>query len=350
MIRDLSQDSLAMLLLCSNLGLPRRAEAEVNPLTLREWNELAKALKASPLGRPAAFLDSTKEEWKEPLGLSEAEAERIRLLLSRGGNLAIELERLESLGIWVTTRVEDSYPGRLKEVLNSRAPIFLYGAGDPGLLEGEGIAIIGSRDVDEAGAVFAARLAGKCVESGFFVVSGGARGVDQVAQNAAFNAEGDVVSVLPQGLEAMIRKRDVREALLSGHLLLLSTAHPKSPFNVGQAMERNKYIYALSSYAVVVSSAHAKGGTWEGAVEDLRQGWVPLFVRAGEDVPDGNRRLLNRKEGCGIPLEPEVLEPGSDFRQFFREAALAKRTAEAERSNACEKDAEYQAELPFEEA
>jgi predicted Rossmann fold nucleotide-binding protein DprA/Smf involved in DNA uptake len=351
MRRELSQDSLAMLLLCSNLGLPRcaEAEAEADPLTLREWNELAKALKASSLGRPAALLASSPEEWKETLGLPVAETERLRLLLSRGGSLAIELERLESLGVWVTTRVEEAYPQRLKQVLNSRAPVFLYGAGDPGLLDGEGVAVVGSRDVDEAGAAFAARLAERCVESGFFVVSGGARGIDQVAQNAAFNAEGDVVSVLPQGLEAMIRKRDVREALLSGHLLLLSTAHPKSPFSVGQAMKRNKYIYALSSYAVVVSSAYAKGGTWEGAVEDLRHGWVPLFVRAGEEVPEGNRRLLNRKEGRGIPMEPEALEPGSSLRQFFREAALAGRAAEAECSKACEESAEYQAELPFEE-
>ena len=328
MIRDLSQDSLAMLLLCSNLGLPRRADAEVDPLTLREWNELAKALKASPLGRPAAFLDSTKEEWKEPLGLSEAETERFRLLLSRGGNLAIELERLESLGIWVTARVEDSYPWKAQGGAEQPGPHLPLRCRRPGLLE-EGYRYHRLPRRRRSRGRFSARLAGRCVESGFFVVSGGARGVDQVAQNAAFDAEGDVVSILPQGLEAMIRKRDVREALLSGHLLLLSTAHPKSPFNVGQAMERNR-VHLRPVFLRRRSVERARQGRYLGGRGGGPQAGVGAALHPRRRrYPDGNLRLLNRKEGCGIPLEPEVLEPGSDFRQFFREAAMAKRAAEA---------------------
>lgn len=339
---ELSQDSLAMLLLCSSLGLPRKTAAEVNPLTLREWNNLAGKLPDSPLGRPAAFLSTLADEWKESLELTDPAVERISRLLARGGNLAIELERLDNLGIRVVTRIEQSYPRRLKQVLNSKSPIFIYLAGDASPLDCEGVAVVGSRDVDEAGASFTARLAEKCVESGFTIVSGGARGVDQIAQNTAFGAGGKVVSVLAQGMEAMIRKRDVREAVLSGQLLLLSTAHPKAPFSVGQAMERNKYVYALSAYAVVVSSAHAKGGTWEGAVENLKRGWVPLFVRSGEDIPEGNRRLMDRKERAGIPLVEEALEHDFDLAQCFAAEATA---ASAEK--VCEREASFQPELPL---
>ena len=58
-------------------------------------------------------------------------------------------------------------------------------------------------------------------------------------------------------------------------------------------MNRNKAIYALSDFALVVSASLAKGGTWEGAIENLRRSWVPLFVRSA-DPHSGNQRLIEK--------------------------------------------------------
>jgi len=57
-------------------------------------------------------------------------------------------------------------------------------------------------------------------------------------------------------------------------------------------MGRNKLIYALSDVAVVVSSADGSGGTWTGAIEALKSGWVPVLVRDDPGVPAGNRSLV----------------------------------------------------------
>ena len=57
-------------------------------------------------------------------------------------------------------------------------------------------------------------------------------------------------------------------------------------------MGRNKIVYALSDVAVVVSSASGSGGTWAGAIEAIKGGWVPVFVRDGEGVPVGNLDLI----------------------------------------------------------
>ncbi|MBM4164800.1 MAG: hypothetical protein FJ222_10240 [Lentisphaerae bacterium] len=57
----------------------------------------------------------------------------------------------------------------------------LFGAGDPALLQGGGLAIVGSRDVDDAGQAFAGDVARWCARGGMPVISGGARGVDQIA-------------------------------------------------------------------------------------------------------------------------------------------------------------------------
>jgi predicted Rossmann fold nucleotide-binding protein DprA/Smf involved in DNA uptake len=62
-------------------------------------------------------------------------------------------------------------------------------------------------------------------------------------------------------------------------------------------MRRNRLIYALSSAAVVVTTGAGSGGTWAGAIEDLKANWVPLHVR--DDGSEGNRLLIS--EG-GRPL------------------------------------------------
>ena len=79
-------------------------------------------------------------------------------------------------------------------------------------------------------------------------------------------------------------------------------------------MGRNKYIYALADYAIVVSSDADAGGTWSGAVENLSQKWCPLFVREADDVPDGNRKLLRKG---GKPLSLNHLDSGHSFLNYL---------------------------------
>lgn len=56
-------------------------------------------------------------------------------------------------------------------------------------------------------------------------------------------------------------------------------------------MARNRYIYTLADQALVIDSALKSGGTWTGAVENLKHGWVPLYVRVpGEGA--GNAALV----------------------------------------------------------
>jgi hypothetical protein len=44
----------------------------------------------------------------------------------------------------------------------------------------------------------------------------------------------------------------------------------------------------------VAASDEGRGGTWAGAVENLKAGWVPVLVRDGAQVPRGNRALIER--------------------------------------------------------
>ena len=70
--------------------------------------------------------------------------------------------------------------------------------------------------------------------------------------------------------------------------------NPEAGFNVGNAMARNKHIYCLSDAAVVVNSTPDKGGTWNGAIEDLKSEWVPLWVQPKDDPASGNATLVQK--------------------------------------------------------
>jgi DNA processing protein len=283
------RDARVLLLLCSRL--PDARTAEVAPLSIAEWQRIGSALREAGLQRPGALLEVGPEFW-EATGLPTVETQRLRCLLERGPALEAELERLEALGIRGITKAEEQYPERLRARLRGQSPPVIFAVGEWALLDRPALAIVGSRGVDAAGDAFAKGVAQRCARDGLTVVTGGARGVDRAAMQAALEAGGAVVAVMAGDLERTARASETRLWLDEGRLLLLSHHHPRVGFSIAAAMERNKVIYALAEYGLVVASAQGQGGTWAGAREVQRHGWVPLFVRDAPSVPDGNRELL----------------------------------------------------------
>lgn len=316
----LTPDSQAILLLCSPVGLS--AQPDPAPLTLREWNPLARKIQASSLNGPGALFGLSRVDLKATLDLTDAEAERLARLLERGGALAIELERWASLGLWVVTRADEDYPQRLRQRLKESAPAVLFGSGERALLGQAGLAVVGSRHVDETGQSFAEFIGGACAQCGWVVYSGAARGVDAIAMGAVLEAHGTAVGVLADSLEKAVRAPDARSALARGDLALVTPYAPNAGFSVGAAMGRNRLIYALADYALVVASDAEKGGTWAGAVEALKAKWVPVFVLSGSHAPPGNRLLLQRG---GLSFPDRFPEPVSKLGDW-----LAARAAEAQ--------------------
>lgn len=285
-MKMMSEDAKAILLLCGHLG----RGSDVEPLNLRDYSQVVKWLLERKLS-PADLLASEHvPELARDAGLDEA---RLAGLLKRGVKLGFAVEQWNQSGIWVICRSDSEYPARYKTHLIGKSPPILFGAGERALLKGGGMAIVGSRDVDAEGEAFARDVAERCARDGMPVVSGGARGVDQFAMASALEAGGVVIGVLADTLLRRSVSRECRDALADGRLLLLSPYHPEAGFNAGNAMGRNKLIYALADYGLVVSAQHDKGGTWEGAVEELkRKPGRPVFVRTGANVPKGNLELL----------------------------------------------------------
>ena len=288
-----------MLLLCSPLRAGKNKD--VQPLSTGEFNELEKQLQ-----RVGAGLEQLLEA--DAAALLEkfpaiVDAGQITALLGRGFMLSMAVETWQSAGVWFTSRTETDYPDRLHR-LKQNAPPLIYGCGEKKLLSRGGLAVVGSRDVDAAGEDFTKRAAASAAREAMQVVSGGARGVDQLAMLAAIEAGGTVVGVLADSLLRSATSGQAREAIQDGRLTLVSAFDPEAGFNVGNAMQRNKHIYALADFGLVVSSGFNEGGTWSGAIEQLEKlHLTPIFVRAGDAVPEGNRQLL-RHGALPFPSEP----------------------------------------------
>jgi predicted Rossmann fold nucleotide-binding protein DprA/Smf involved in DNA uptake len=304
----ISENTKAILLLCANWG--KSADA-ARPLSPGEFNAFWEWLAAQCL-EPAnlvASKDAMARYCRQPLvGIEPA---RLEVLLRSGAGMSLQVEQWLNNSLWVLGMMDEEYPERLKTVLAKHAPPVIYGCGPAGLLSRGGIAVVGSRDVDDERAYLAEELSRAAAENGLSIISGGARGVDQISMHAALSSGGAVIGVLAGDLARAAVRGFFRESAEEGKAVLVSPYKPDAGFSVGNAMGRNKLIYALADVAVIVSASDGKGGTWTGAVENLDKWHVPMYV---VDHPDlqGNSQLIRRG---GLPLpssaqdDPSTLIP-----------------------------------------
>lgn len=271
-----SANTKAILLLTAPL-IAGRGESSKELLTASEYVKLARFLHKQEC-QPADLVANGGSELVLELG-KIINSDRIKRLVDRGFLLSQAIERWHARAIWVVSRADEGYPVRLKERLKDVAPPVLYGCGDPALLNNGGLAVVGSRHADPAVLNSTTRIGELAARARQNIISGGARGIDQAAMSGALEAGGNAVGVLADSLERSVLNRDHRNYLRDGQLVLLSPYDPQAGFNIGNAMQRNKLIYALADAALVVQSDYGKGGTWAGAIEQLdKLRLVPVYI------------------------------------------------------------------------
>jgi len=286
-----SLQTQAVLLLTAWFTKP--AKDDPKPLTPAEWGRFAAWLRAK--GKtPESLMSGDPVEclqgWLDPTITQK----RIHLLMARSAALGLALEKWQRAGLWVMTRSDADYPTRFKKRLKLEAPPVLFGCGDRGLLDRGGIAVVGSRNAREDDLRYTSNLGAGIAKDGLSVVSGGAQGVDETSMLGALEADGTVIGILADSLLRAATSAKYRKGLLSKNLVLASPFNPEAGFNVGNAMARNKYIYCLADAAIVVTTSKESGGTWNGAIENLKYGWVSLWIRENPDPGSGNAALVER--------------------------------------------------------
>ncbi len=277
-----SDDALATILLVSRIACD-----ETSPLTPRQfWNLV------DQIGKPGRLLGMSEEDLVG-LGLGTDMASRMAGLLARATAMAFELERLDQSGIATLTPFDPAYPQRFRTNLGPKAPPILHAAGAPALLNEGGVGVVGSRNVSKEGAKVAVALGRQAASLNVPLISGAARGVDQLARSAAFKAGGPVISVSAHSLSHTLKSPGVRRAVHTGRTVICSPYAPDSPFSVGQAMGRNKLIYALSDLTVAVAADEGSGGTWSGATEAMGGRYCRVAVWRSPGESPGNQALAD---------------------------------------------------------
>lgn len=216
-----------------------------------------------------------------------------------------EYYRLSEEGIAFYPFYHPRYPERLSHIPDR--PFGLYVKGRLPEEKKRSLAVVGARNCSEYGRYLAESFGRELAGAGVQIVSGFARGVDGLAQEAAVRAGGSSFGVLGCGVDICYPASHGR---LYGEILekggLLSSYPPKTPPLSFHFPPRNRIISGLAD-AVLVIEAREKSGTLITVDMALEQGREVYAVpgRITDRLSDGCNRLL--RQGAGAALSPAQL-------------------------------------------
>jgi DNA processing protein len=171
------------------------------------------------------------------------------------------------------------YPQSLKHIASSPSVLYHRGASLSELLKRPRLAIIGSRSVSPYGREITARLAREMAEQGVVIISGLAIGVDAIAHQAALDAGGLTIAVLPSPVDDPYPASNARlaERIIEKGGALISE-YPDNAFAFKtNFVARNRLVAGLAQ-AILITEAAEKSGSLHTARFALEQGKDVLAV------------------------------------------------------------------------
>ena len=190
------------------------------------------------------------------------------------------------------SRTSPLYPQALLRASNP--PARLYTIGDPQALA-EGIAVVGTRKATPYGLSCARKFAGMAAAKGIVVISGGARGCDSAAHEAALATGAPTVVFLGGGCDRLypLENAGLFQRIVDAGGILVSEHPWDSPPLPYHFRARNRLIAALAKATLIVE-AGLPSGTFSTADEALAANRDVLVVPGAITAPTshGANRLL----------------------------------------------------------
>lgn len=219
------------------------------------------------------------------------------------------------------------YPEKLKKIPDP--PFAVYVMGSLPREDVLSVAVVGARECSAYGEYIGKELGTVFGENGIQVISGMARGIDGISQEAAMRAGGRSFGILGCGVDICYPAGNRR---IYGNLIgsggIISTYLPGTLPKASNFPPRNRIVSGFAD-AVIVVEARQKSGTLITVDMALEQGKEVYVVpgRITDRLSDGCNRLL--KQGAGILLSPE------DFLQELDERFRGKKRLNAVNRNKC---------------
>jgi len=274
----------------------------MGPAHLREIHD---ALQKAGLSI-ADITDLSPDELKGEFGFQEAVCAAVVQSRDLAGSVEADYERCLNEGISVIPFFAELYPQRLLAVLGNAFPPFLYALCGAQLMTRRGAAILGDSNVSDKGELIAYSAARELASHRIVVISGYARGADQIAHRSALQNGGETAAFLPSGIFRHKIPQVLADVFDPERIAVVSPFYPSVEMDQFTAMIRNRIICALSR-AVYVIEAPAEGGVFE-AAKSAHHLKIPLFTTEYTEYPKnapGNKKIID--ELSGIPVRGRMV-------------------------------------------
>ena len=209
---------------------------------------------------------------------------------------------------------DSRYPEQLREL--KKPPSRLYAKGDVQLLNGFGIAVIGSRKNTQYGERMCKKFVKNLVDFNINIISGLAEGIDSIAHTTCLKNSGKTIAILPSGLENIYPSKNrklANEIVEKGGLLLSEyESHVKADSN--KFLERNRIVAGLAKGTLVVEGG-IRSGTSVTARYTLQSG-KPVFCIPSsiENIKGITPNELIKKDGKLVTQVKDILDFFSDIK------------------------------------
>lgn len=198
--------------------------------------------------------------------------------------------------IGIFTLDDRLYPQSLREIDNPPSPLF-YKGHLISALEKPSITIAGTRKNNGYGEKMTKEITTALSLCGFTIVCGVADGIDSIAYEAALQADGRIILVLPFGLlsNSGWKTRHFNDVLTRG--ALVSENYPRKASHRFSYHERNRILSGISD-ATLIPQAPEKSGaimTANYAIEQNKDLYA-VMANSGMEESAGSNQLI--KDGC----------------------------------------------------
>lgn len=214
------------------------------------------------------------------------------------------------------------YPKRLTQIPD--APYALYVKGRLPADEKRAVAMVGARACSEYGCNMARQFAAQLAQAGVQIISGLARGIDGISQQAALAQGGDSFGVLGCGVDTCYppENENLYKRCIE-HGGILAEYPPGTKPHAGLFPARNRIISGLADVLLVIE-AREKSGTLITVDMALEQGREVFALpgRANDASSRGCNSLI--KQGAAMASSPQdILTYLKSCSGFRKEAGLA---------------------------
>lgn len=214
--------------------------------------------------------NAKKEDLLKLEGIGEKIVEEILNDKYRMG-IEEEIKRMEKEEVRLISICDEDYPKKLKQIYDK--PICLYVKGNIKILNEFSLGIIGCRENSVYGKQIASAIGKSLAKQKITTVSGLARGIDSISQNATVKEKGKTIAVIGSGLDIIYPHENsnlAKDIIKNGGAIVseypLGTKPEKLHFPA-----RNRIISGLSD-GVIVVEAKKKSGTMTTVDFALEQG------------------------------------------------------------------------------